>query len=98
MRLADAAGILITLLAGLFWFVSRWAHEILRCLRQAESAGAPDCQAIVEWPLLVFRSWLALLGLGLMWSFYLLRARRPLWAGLTAGCVVLAFVAAASWM
>jgi hypothetical protein len=100
MRVADALGAFGAAIAGFLWFLSRWTHELLRCLRGAAAGGreVDDCVALLEWPLWVFHLWLLVAAFSVLWGVVLLVKGRRAWglAALLGGLGV--FVTAGAFM
>lgn len=96
MKLTDSLGVLGALIAAFLWFLSRWTHELLRCLRGV-GAGAREmdaCVSLLEWPLGVFHLWLLAVLLSAGWGVFLVATGRRVWgAGAIVGAIAVIIVA-----
>jgi hypothetical protein len=100
MKVADGLGVLGALIAGFLWLLSRWAHDLLRCLRGAASGGREldVCVSLLEWPLWVFHLWLLLAALSAGWGLVLVVKGRRAWGVAAVIASLAVFVIAGSFM
>ncbi len=100
MKLTDSLGVLGGLIAGFLWFLSRWTHELQRCLRGASAGGREmdDCVSLLEWPLWVFHLWLMLAALSAGWGVLLIVRGRRAWGGAAIVGAIGVFIIAGSFM
>ncbi len=72
MKRIEGIGILTGIFAGCFWFLSRWIHEIQRCLRSSEALQESGrCDELIDLPSPVVHLWLLLVLLSVAWSVVL---------------------------
>ena len=100
MKFTDGLGIFGALLAGFLWFISRWTHELLRCLRGAAAGGGEldACVSLLEWPLWVFHLWLLVAALSAGWGVYLVATGRKAWGAAAVIGAIGVFITAGSFM
>jgi hypothetical protein len=100
VKVVDVLGVLGAAIAGFLWFLSRWTHELLRCLRGAEAGGreVDVCVSLLEWPLWVFHLWLLLAALSAGWGVFLVVRGRRAWGGAAVIVALGVFIIAGSFM
>ena len=100
MKFTDGLGVFGALAAAFLWFLSRWTHELLRCLRGASAGGREmdDCVSLLEWPLWVFHLWLLLAALSAGWGVLLVVRGRRAWGAAALIGAIGVFITAGSIM
>lgn len=99
MKASEWIGVVGCAIAGFFWFLSRWAHEILRCLRSGEDSAVTErCAPIIEWPMVVFHSWIEIVAVSALWGVYLIFTGRRRSGGLAVCSALVVVVLALSFM
>lgn len=87
MKAIDRVGLVGPALAVVLWLLSRWVHDVLRCLRGA-GAGAfalNECAAILERPTAIFDSWLVVTMFSAGWGVFLMFKGRRIFGACAIG-------------
>ncbi len=97
MKRIEGVGILVGIVAGCLWFLSRWIHEVQRCFRSSEALEEfGRCDQLIELPSPVVHLWLVLVLLSVAWSLVLFLRKRTAMVNATFAVAFSVFFLAAS--